>query len=294
MDNGLIRCARSVGCCSRQLSWCCSLRPRPALTLDRAQGLPWRGRLWWCSWPFVRPYCCSHLADPHAVAHPVSVTSPGSQPPSGFPRANCPIRPYYATRGASIRSAACFRRPRRWRGRRSRRRQSRQTQHLRFPHARPESVSAKAQLGGDPAATACPSPGQTPHSAGQGRRGQEQTILERLEGIRHCQMHPPRADYFSSSETSRRPALGHVRSRSPRDVRNVSPYTTKAQQSGEKTGGEVHVVVRKANTVRAELIGPPHQLHPDRGPLKLTFIVTIKGSSHAALKIDGAKTRPRP
>ena len=68
-----------------------------------------------------------------------------------------------------------------------------------------------------------------------------------------------------------------------------SHYTTTAQQGGEKTGGEAHVVVRKGNTVRAELLGPPHPLHSDRGPLKLPFVVTIKGNGRAVLKIAGAK-----
>ena len=52
------RCARSVGCCSSRFSWCWLLRARPRLTSDRVQGLPWLGRFWRCSWPFVRPYCC--------------------------------------------------------------------------------------------------------------------------------------------------------------------------------------------------------------------------------------------
>jgi predicted AlkP superfamily phosphohydrolase/phosphomutase len=68
-----------------------------------------------------------------------------------------------------------------------------------------------------------------------------------------------------------------------------SHYTTKSQAAGEKTGGEVHSVVREGNTVRAELIGPPDPLRPDRGPLKIPFVLTIKGSGRAVLKISGAK-----
>src|SRR5438552_246300 len=35
-----------------------------------------------------------------------------------------------------------------------------------------------------------------------------------------------------------------------------SHYTTKPKPEGEKTGGEVHSVVRQGNAVRAELVGP--------------------------------------
>ena len=54
-----------------------------------------------------------------------------------------------------------------------------------------------------------------------------------------------------------------------------SHYTTRPPQAGEKTGGEVHAVVREGNTLRAELIGPPHPLDPARGHLKLPFTVSI-------------------
>jgi predicted AlkP superfamily phosphohydrolase/phosphomutase len=77
------------------------------------------------------------------------------------------------------------------------------------------------------------------------------------------------------------------------DVRGTqgmfSHYTTKAHPEDEKTGGEVHTVVRKGDSVRAELIGPPDPLHPDQGHLKLPFVVTIKDKDCAALKIGGAK-----
>ncbi|HVA50122.1 MAG TPA: alkaline phosphatase family protein [Pirellulales bacterium] len=68
-----------------------------------------------------------------------------------------------------------------------------------------------------------------------------------------------------------------------------SHYTTRPPQEGEKTGGEVHTVVRQGNTVRAELIGPPHPLDPARGNLKLPFVVTIKDDGRATLKVGGAK-----
>jgi predicted AlkP superfamily phosphohydrolase/phosphomutase len=67
-----------------------------------------------------------------------------------------------------------------------------------------------------------------------------------------------------------------------------SHYTTRAQPAGEKTGGEVHAVVRRGNRVRAELVGPPHPLRADAGPLKLPFTVTIKGPGRAVLRIGGA------
>src|SRR5262249_18637430 len=64
-----------------------------------------------------------------------------------------------------------------------------------------------------------------------------------------------------------------------------APYTTRPAGAAEKTGGEVHVVVRNGNLVRAELIGPPHPLRPDRGALKVPFVVTIKDRTTAVLKI---------
>src|SRR5487761_1407360 len=68
-----------------------------------------------------------------------------------------------------------------------------------------------------------------------------------------------------------------------------SHYTTRPPQAGEKTGGEVHTVVREGNTVRAELIGPTHPLDPARGNLKLPFAVTIKDDGRATLKVGGVK-----
>jgi predicted AlkP superfamily phosphohydrolase/phosphomutase len=68
-----------------------------------------------------------------------------------------------------------------------------------------------------------------------------------------------------------------------------SHYTTRPHQEGEKTGGEVHVVTRNGNTVRADLIGPQHPLRSDLGPLKVPFVVTVKERGRAVLKIGGAK-----
>jgi len=72
-----------------------------------------------------------------------------------------------------------------------------------------------------------------------------------------------------------------------------SHYTTKPQRAGEKTGGEVHVVVRDGNTIRAELIGPENPLRTDRQVLKAPFVVTIKDRQSAVLKMDGVKHQLR-
>ena len=68
-----------------------------------------------------------------------------------------------------------------------------------------------------------------------------------------------------------------------------SHYTTRARQEGEKTGGEVHHVVRVGDAIRADLIGPQHPLRAGAGSLKLPFVVTIKDREHATLKIGGAR-----
>jgi len=65
-----------------------------------------------------------------------------------------------------------------------------------------------------------------------------------------------------------------------------SQYTTRAPDASKKTGGEVHCVERKGNVVACELFGPTHPSHPERGPLKLPFTVTIKSADRATLKID--------
>ncbi|HEX5446083.1 MAG TPA: alkaline phosphatase family protein, partial [Pirellulales bacterium] len=68
-----------------------------------------------------------------------------------------------------------------------------------------------------------------------------------------------------------------------------SHYTTRPRDEGEKTGGEVHHVIRDGNKVRGELIGPPHPLDPARGNLKLPFVVTLQDRDRATLRIGGAK-----
>jgi predicted AlkP superfamily phosphohydrolase/phosphomutase len=72
-----------------------------------------------------------------------------------------------------------------------------------------------------------------------------------------------------------------------------SHYTTRAQRAGEKTGGEVHIVTRKGNTIRADLIGPENPLRTDHAVLKAPFTVTIKDDGSAVLKINGTKHQLR-
>jgi predicted AlkP superfamily phosphohydrolase/phosphomutase len=67
-----------------------------------------------------------------------------------------------------------------------------------------------------------------------------------------------------------------------------SHYMTRHHQKGERTGGEVHVVVRSGSTIRAELIGPPNPLRPDLGSLKVPFTVTVKDGRCSVLGIGGA------
>lgn len=73
-----------------------------------------------------------------------------------------------------------------------------------------------------------------------------------------------------------------------------SHYTTRSVPEEEKTGGEVHLVTRQGDTVRAELIGPPHPLDPARGNLKLPFIVTFNGDGEATLKVNGERHELAP
>jgi predicted AlkP superfamily phosphohydrolase/phosphomutase len=68
-----------------------------------------------------------------------------------------------------------------------------------------------------------------------------------------------------------------------------SHYTTRPPRDKEKTGGEVHIVARNGDTIRAELVGPQHPLRTDLGALKAPFVVTIKDRDRVSLKINGAK-----
>ncbi|MBI2478307.1 MAG: alkaline phosphatase family protein [Planctomycetia bacterium] len=66
-----------------------------------------------------------------------------------------------------------------------------------------------------------------------------------------------------------------------------SRYTTNPTYETTNTVGETVVVVRQGASIRAELVGPLHPRHAERGPLKLPFIVTIKDRDHAVLRIHG-------
>jgi predicted AlkP superfamily phosphohydrolase/phosphomutase len=68
-----------------------------------------------------------------------------------------------------------------------------------------------------------------------------------------------------------------------------SHYTTRPKGAGEKTGGEVLVVVRNGNTIRGELVGPQHPLCADLGALKAPFVVTVKDRDRAVLTTNGTK-----
>jgi predicted AlkP superfamily phosphohydrolase/phosphomutase len=72
-----------------------------------------------------------------------------------------------------------------------------------------------------------------------------------------------------------------------------SYYTSRPQRAGERTGGEVHYVVRHGNTVRAELIGPQNPYLMDRSVLKARFVVTLKDRERAVLKIGGEQCELR-
>jgi len=66
-------------------------------------------------------------------------------------------------------------------------------------------------------------------------------------------------------------------------------YTSQTERDRERTGGEIHTVVRDGNTIRAELVGPENPLRTDHAVLKLPFAVTLKDQDSAVLKINGAK-----
>jgi predicted AlkP superfamily phosphohydrolase/phosphomutase len=66
-----------------------------------------------------------------------------------------------------------------------------------------------------------------------------------------------------------------------------SHYTTQRPDDVERTGGEVLYVERQGTQIRSHLIGPPDPRDQQGGSLKLPFVVTIKNSAHAVLKIGG-------
>jgi predicted AlkP superfamily phosphohydrolase/phosphomutase len=68
-----------------------------------------------------------------------------------------------------------------------------------------------------------------------------------------------------------------------------SYYTTRVRDEGEKIGGEVHHVVRDADTIRAFLVGPQNPLLKEPEDLRLPFLVTVRDQNCAVLKIGGDK-----
>jgi predicted AlkP superfamily phosphohydrolase/phosphomutase len=66
-------------------------------------------------------------------------------------------------------------------------------------------------------------------------------------------------------------------------------YTTNPARQTEHLVGDVVVMDQDGASVRSELVGPMHPRHPDRGPLKLPFSVTIKDQDYAVLKIGRTK-----
>jgi predicted AlkP superfamily phosphohydrolase/phosphomutase len=64
-------------------------------------------------------------------------------------------------------------------------------------------------------------------------------------------------------------------------------YTTRKADDGEKTGGDVHHVARRGDTIAGDLLGPPNPSDPGRGLLKVPFTATVQGEGRARLKIDG-------
>jgi predicted AlkP superfamily phosphohydrolase/phosphomutase len=66
-------------------------------------------------------------------------------------------------------------------------------------------------------------------------------------------------------------------------------YTTRRRDEGEKIGGDVHIVIREGDKIKADLIGPDHPFRPNLGSVKTPFEVTITRPDRARIRIDGAK-----
>jgi len=66
-------------------------------------------------------------------------------------------------------------------------------------------------------------------------------------------------------------------------------YTTRDEENVEHTGGENYYVKKEGNVVKAELIGCDSPFRKDGGFLKCPFVVTIKDSDRADIKINGDK-----
>jgi predicted AlkP superfamily phosphohydrolase/phosphomutase len=72
-----------------------------------------------------------------------------------------------------------------------------------------------------------------------------------------------------------------------------SLYTTRPRDAMERTGGEVHYVQRKDNSVEGDLLGPRHPTQKDQGALKVRFTVSLNGDDAATLQIGGGKHKLR-
>jgi hypothetical protein len=68
-------------------------------------------------------------------------------------------------------------------------------------------------------------------------------------------------------------------------------YTTKPKTDDEHIGGENCFVTREGNIIKTDLIGPGNPMRKDGAVMKCPFVVTIKSSDSAEVKVNG-KTYP--
>ncbi len=68
-------------------------------------------------------------------------------------------------------------------------------------------------------------------------------------------------------------------------------YTTKPKTDDEHIGGENCFVTREGNIIKTDLIGPGNPMRKDGSVMKCPFVVTIKSSDSAEVKVNG-KTYP--
>lgn len=64
-------------------------------------------------------------------------------------------------------------------------------------------------------------------------------------------------------------------------------YSTRQDDSAEKTGGEQVRVKRDGNFIRSELIGPDNSMKPGAGAMKIPFSIEIVRRDEAVLKLNG-------
>ena len=65
-------------------------------------------------------------------------------------------------------------------------------------------------------------------------------------------------------------------------------YTTRNDSQKDHTGGERYQVSREGDKISAELVGPENPFRRDNAVLKCPFVITIKSSSLASIKINGS------